>query len=192
MIPTEDQAKQLWDKYGLPEAKRRHVALVAKVARFLATKCQNSPPKADQPLAEKLKIDEPLLIAGALLHDIDKNIPKRLGEEHPDTGVRILREEGMEEVAELVKTHPLHAILDPKIAPKTWEEKLLYLSDKMVKQEIITVDERFRLWRSEPLPKEAYALLDACYPKVKALEKETFSFIGIEPIDVGKLNRFDR
>lgn len=177
MIPTEDQAKQLWEKYQLPEGKRRHVALVAKVAKFLA----------EQLRTKNYELKTNLLIAAALLHDIDKNIPKLPGEEHPDTGVRILREEGMEEVAELVKTHSLHSILDPAISPKTWEEKLLYLSDKMVKQEIITVDERFRLWRNEPLPKEAYAILDACHPKVKALEKELFSLIGIEPKDVGKL-----
>lgn len=179
MIPSEDQVKQLWDKYGLPEGKRRHVGLVAKVTKYLATKlkAQNS----------KLKINEKLLIAAALLHDIDKNIPKLPGEEHPDTGVRILREEGMGEVAKLVRTHSLQAILNPSLSPKTWEEKLLYLSDKMVKQEIITVDERFTLWRSENLPKEAYAILDTYYPKVKALEKEIFSLIGIEPKDVGKL-----
>ncbi|MBI4066383.1 HDIG domain-containing protein, partial [Candidatus Gottesmanbacteria bacterium] len=94
MIPAEDQVMQLWDKYDLPEGKRRHVKLVANVARLLAT---------------KLKINEPLLTAGALLHDIDKNVPKLPGERHPDAGVRILQEEGMGEVASLVKTHPLHA-----------------------------------------------------------------------------------
>jgi len=141
MIPTEDEAKTLWDKYNLPEYKRRHVALVAKVAGFIAT-------KFDQ-LGKFDKLDKPLLVAGALLHDIDKNIPKLPGEQHPDTGVRILRKEGMDEVADLVKTHPLHAILDPKITPKTWEEQILFLADKMVKLEIITVDQRFDLWRAE-------------------------------------------
>ena len=166
MIPTEDHAKKLWDKYNLPEGKRRHVELVAKVAKYLAA---------------NLKINEKLLIAGALLHDIDKNILKLPGEKHPDAAVRILREEGMGEVADLVKTHSVHAIADPTIAPKTWEEKLLFLADKMVKQDVIGVDARFRLWNDEHLPKDQQIILDAAYPKVKKLEKEVFDLIGVDP-----------
>ncbi len=179
MIPTEDQCKQLWEKYKLPEYKRRHVVLVAKVARFLTKQLKIK--------ILNFKVDEKLLNAGALLHDIDKNIPKLPGEQHPDTAVRILCEEGMEEVATLVKTHPLHAILDPVITPKTWEEKLLYLADKMVKQEIITVDKRFALWNDEHLHLDTQATLDAAYPKVKDLEKEIFGSIGLHPDDVAKL-----
>lgn len=174
MIPTEVQAKSLWDKYQLPENKRRHVELVAKVARFLASKI-NEP------------INLPLLIAGALLHDIDKNAEKLSGERHPDAAVRILKEEGTPEVANLVKTHPLHAILDPSIAPKSWEEKLLYLSDKMVKFEIITVDERFKLWNDEHLPPPEQDILNRAYPKAKELEEEIFHLMRIKPNDVAKL-----
>ncbi|MBI5619757.1 HDIG domain-containing protein, partial [Candidatus Gottesmanbacteria bacterium] len=131
MIPTQTQAKALWDKYHLPQQKRLHVTLVAEVAVGLARQCQM--PNA------KCQINEQLLLAGALLHDIDKNAAKLPGEQHPDTAVRILNTEGMEEVAALVKAHPLHAILDPLTAPKTWEEKILFLADKMVKYKIIGV-----------------------------------------------------
>lgn len=178
MIPTGEQAKALWDKYRLSERKRRHVELVARVAKFLAQRINQL---TNQP------INQPLLLAGALLHDVDKNADQLPGERHPDTAVRILKEEGMEEVAALVKTHPLHAILDPSIFPKTWEEKLLFLADKMVKDDIITVDERFRLWNEEHLPAEEQKVLDASYPKVKALEQEIFSALGIFPLDVAVL-----
>lgn len=157
MIPTEKQAKALWDKYHLPETKRIHVTLVSSVAIAFAKKIQY--------------VNIPLLRAAALLHDIDKAIAKNPGEQHPDTAVRILKEEGMDEVAGVVKTHSLHAILVPSIAPKTIEEKLLYLADKMVKYEIIGVDKRFALWRSEDLTDEAISILDRAYPKVKQLEK---------------------
>lgn len=179
MIPTEKQAKALWEKYLVPQYKRRHMTLVAKVAKFFATQCkmQNS----------KFKINEELLTAAALLHDIDKNILYRPGEQHPDAGVRILRDEGMEEVAALVATHPLHAILDPTLTPTTWEEKLLFLADKMVKQEILTVDKRFELWRNEGLPAEAQTLLQKSYPKVKELEREVLDIIGITPDEVSNI-----
>lgn len=178
MIPDEPQIKQLWDKYQLPDKKRLHVALVAKVALFLAKELRSK--------NENVRINDELLLAASLLHDIDKNAPKLSGEQHPDAGVRILRQEGMEEVAGLIKTHPVHAILDPKIAPKTIEEKLLFLADKMVKFEILTVDNRFALWNAEHLPQKEQKTLDQCYPKVKALEKEIFDVIAIPPEEVAR------
>ncbi len=172
MIPTDEQVKALWNKYNLPRQKRTHVAFVARVAMFFATKFQ---------------VNKKLLLAAALLHDIDKNIPNFSGERHPDTAVRILKEEGMDEVAAIVKTHPLHAILDPSIVPKTLEEKILYLSDKMVKYDIVGVDGRFALWRAEKLPSEARALLEHAYPKVKDLEQEIFSLAAVTQEDIAKL-----
>jgi hypothetical protein len=171
MIPQEYQAKELWGKYSLPEGKQTHLFLVAAVAKFLAEQLLRKDPK--------LSIDIPLLVAAALLHDIDKNIPKLPGEQHPDAAVRVLKEEGMEEVAELVRNHPLHCINNPETAPKSWEEKILFLSDKMVKYEIITVDKRFDLWRNESIPEEGRAQLERAYPKVKELEQEIFSKSGL-------------
>jgi putative nucleotidyltransferase with HDIG domain len=171
MIPTTSQAKALWEKYRMPATKRIHVSLVASVSMFFATKFQ---------------VNKKLLLAAALLHDIDKGAPPKGGERHPDTAVRILREEGMSEVADLVKTHPLHSILDASIAPKTWEEKLLYLADKMVKYDIVGVDRRFDLWNEEHLPSKEQEILDACYPKVKKLEQEVFKLARISLDDILK------
>jgi putative nucleotidyltransferase with HDIG domain len=172
MVPTKSQAEMLWAKYHMPDNKRIHVSLVARVAMFFAT---------------KFPVDKKLLLAAALLHDIDKGAPPKGGERHPDTAVRILREENMNEVADVVKTHPLHAILDPVIMPKTWEEKLLFLADKMVKYEILTVDKRFDLWRAEDLSTDARKILEDSYPKVKQLEGEILTIIDILPIDVAFL-----
>lgn len=167
MVPTEEQAKQLWERYWLPEKKRIHVTQVAKVAMFLAPKFQ---------------VDTKLLLAAALLHDIDKAV----GGSHPEQAVAILQKEGMGEVAEVVKTHSLHSILDPAISPKTWEQKLLYLSDKMVKYDIVGVNQRFALWRAEQLPPGAREMLDASYPKVKELEQEVFRLARMSPDDILK------
>lgn len=179
MIPTEEQAKKLWDKYQLPDKKRLHVSLVARVAMFLAGRWEKKYGSGN--------VNKQLLLAAALLHDIDKAIPRAPGEQHPDTAVRVLQEEGADEVAAVVKRHPLHAILDPEIAPQTIEEKFLYLSDKMVKFKIIDVDRRFQLWRDEQLPFEARETLERCYPKVKLLEQEILSAIDLIPSDVAKL-----
>lgn len=180
MIPTSDQAKKLWDIYNLPERKRIHVQLVCDVALFLSTKLMVS--------NSHVVINTPLLEVGALLHDIDKAIPRLPGEFHPQTGVRVLKEQGYDEVAELIKYHSVQYIEDSETAPKTLEEKLLFLADKMVKQEVITVDKRFDLWFAEDdLPESQKEMLRRVYPKVKLLEKEIFDTIGIKPQDVGQL-----
>jgi len=178
MIPTDKQIQSLWQKYQFPPEKRIHVRLVDKVALFLAGKIIQK---------THANINKELLHAAALTHDIDKNAPKLPGEHHPDACVRILKEEGMEEVAQIVAKHPLHVILDPAISPSSWEEKLLFLADKMVKYEILTVDKRFDLWRTESLPPEARKILDDSYPKVKKLEAEIATLIGVLPADVAKL-----
>lgn len=172
MIPTHDQIMALWDLYELPDYKRVHMGLVEKVAIFFAKR-----------LTQKagVMVNTHLLSAAALLHDIDKAIPKGVGEHHPDTAVRVLREVGMGVVADLVRTHSLSAILDEHISPKTWEEKILFLSDKMVKREIVGVDKRFQLWRAEHLPPIAMRQLDESYPLVKALEKEICDMVQIDP-----------
>lgn len=179
MIPNQQQIQNLWDTHHLPPEKRVHSLKVAKLAVWLAHSYQEVHPE--------IHIDTHLLEAAALLHDIDKKAVKKEDEHHPDAGVRILTEAGMQEVADIVRTHPLHAILDQNIAPRTIEEKLLYLSDKMVKYEIITVDARFNLWRSEDLPPQGRVTLEAAYPIVKALEREIFTIIKREPNQAGML-----
>ncbi|MEK7533056.1 MAG: HD domain-containing protein [Patescibacteria group bacterium] len=179
MIPSYDQIQTLWNTHALPQNKQKHCRLVAQTALWFARQ-----------LVQKnltLSIDTRLLEAAALVHDIDKMAQKKSNEHHPDAAVRILRESGYDEVADLVRTHPLHAILDQSITPKTWEQKLLYLSDKMVKYTIITVDARFALWSRENLPEQVLHEMNAAYPKVKALEKEICTAINVLPRDVARL-----
>jgi len=179
MIPTDDQIAALWNIHALPLYKQNHCILVARVAVWFANQLTC--------MGAVSKIDIPVLKAASLLHDIDKMAQKQESEHHPDAGVRILTLAGFFEVADIVRTHPLHAILDQNISPKTWEEKILYLSDKMTKHSIITVDERFALWRAEQLPIEAMRILDTTYPKVKELEKEICGMIHVKPNDVAAL-----
>lgn len=179
MIPTTRQIKKLWDMHRLPAYKRSHCQVVARLALWFARQLKKRDPA--------LIINTRLLNAAALLHDLDKMAQKQPNEHHPDAVVRILRAGDFHAVADLVRTHPLHAILDQSIAPKTWEQKLLYLADKMVKHTIITVDERFVLWRSEKPPPEIERQLDEAYPKVKALEKEICTGLCIAPQDVARL-----
>ena len=167
MIPDEKTVKGLWDRYHLPPYKRIHCETVGKVALMIAKMTRGE------------KVNEHLLVASALLHDIDKNIEKLAGEQHPDTGVRVLKQEGMDEVAEVIRTHPLHMICDSNQAFWTIEQKILFLADKMTKQNIIGLEKRFGLWRSEDDDDASHRILDASYPKVVALRDEILQLAGI-------------
>lgn len=147
--------------------------MVAKVALILAQK-NNA-------------VNEQLLYAAALLHDIDKNIQKLKGERHPDAGVRVLEQEGMNEVAEVIRTHPLHMILDEKAGPRTIEQQLLFIADKMTKQNFIGLEKRFQLWRTEDKDEISQRILEASYPKVIALRDEILGTAGITEEDIAKL-----
>lgn len=205
MIPSRKECYLLLKKYRFPDRKLRHVELVAEVSRFLAEKLNSVILRARErsERVEKLKVERsrlsasrriartislPLLEAAALLHDIDKGIPGA-GETHPKEGVAILRREGYEELADLVAKHSLPAILDDEIKPKTWEEKILFLADKMAKDQVMTVDQRFQLWRDEHIS-ELDKVLDKTYAKVKMLEKEIFTIVGIRPDEVARKLQF--
>lgn len=178
-MPTNLQINELWKVHGLPHNKQLHCTLVARVSVWFARRLMD--------VRSDVHIDIALLTAAALLHDIDKMARKKKGEHHPDAGVRILRKAGFPQVADLIRTHPLHSILDQTISPTTWEQKILYLSDKMIKHTVITVDERFALWREESLPEDAVRVLDMTYPKVKALESELCALIRVDPKDIASL-----
>lgn len=176
MIPTRQQCLLLFDRFKLPSTKRIHVEEVARVAVYLAQK-----------LSVKGEIVNVTLVeAAALLHDIDKNIPKQAGERHPDAAVRVLQEMNYAEVAHIVAKHSVHCILNPDTAPKTWEEKLVFLADKMVKHELIGVEHRFKLWLAEQLPETAIAELTQALPKVRLLEQEVYRLVGITFVDMQK------
>ena len=164
MIPDDENIPMLWDKYKLPPYKRIHCAMVRKIAVRIAKAINKKNPNHP--------VNEGILNASALLHDIDKNIEKLPGEHHPDAGVRILREEGMDEVAEVIRTHPLHMICQDSTAPETIEQQILFIADKMTKQDVIGMEKRFELWRHEDTDERSQHVLEQSYPKVLRLRDD--------------------
>lgn len=175
MIPSYEECLNLLSKYSFPKEKIKHVRLVAGIAKYFAQKITEKRPG--------VIINSRLLEAASLLHDIDKNIPKREGEKHPMTGARILTSEGCGEVSEVVLKHDIESFLDTKRSPKTWEEKILVLADKMAKNEIVTVGERYKLWYEENIA-EQNKILDETYPFMKKLETFVFGIIGMTSDEV--------
>ncbi len=54
-----------------------------------------------------------------------------------------LKDKGQEQLAEIASRHMIYGVLDEARRPNTWEEKLVYLADKLVeKNSIVSIDER--------------------------------------------------
>jgi HD superfamily phosphodiesterase len=182
MIPSDDQILKLWDTYDLPSRKRIHCSFVTRLSDFIAQKMREKNPE--------LVLNTRCIHAAAMLHDIDKNVPKHEGETHPDAGVRVLKEQGMEEITHIVLTHPLHAILDQAICPRTLEEKIVFCADKMVKDDVIGLEKRFELWRNEAVPDEQQTIVCDALPLTKSLLHELEQLTGLDLNDIDQLRNF--
>jgi putative nucleotidyltransferase with HDIG domain len=80
-------------------------------------------------------LDLELIIAAALLHDMTKGT-----REHAKTGAQIVRQYGYDEVAEIIE---YHMDIDSTNNDEITEAHVLYLADKLVKEEqVVTLDER--------------------------------------------------
>ncbi len=116
---------------------------------------------------------------GGLLHDLAKLWPDK----HVDHGLAAcnwLKEKGQEQLAEIASRHMIFEILHEERKPRTWEEKLVYLADKMIeKNAIVSVDERIAglktRYRMEP------ELVQRAYPLMMELQQEVCSAAGVEP-----------
>jgi putative nucleotidyltransferase with HDIG domain len=86
--------------------------------------------------AASVPVDPILAHRGGLLHDLAKlkslqrPPDQRLG--HAEFASMILKDMGEPILAEIARRHPLFCLNQPALAPRSWEEKLVYFSDKLV------------------------------------------------------------
>ena len=93
-----------------------------------------------------LSVDPLLAQRGGLLHDLAKlsaKRPENRGANHAILAAQILAERGLSELAEIARRHQLGNLGDPILAPRTWEEKLVNLADKLAEgPRLVTPQER--------------------------------------------------
>lgn len=125
-IPTLDECWQILNEAGVDERIKDHCCTVAYRALDLVNKLNNA----------GAGLDENLILAGALLHDIARREP-----DHALAGARLLETRGYPLVAAVVSTH-----MDIEVSgehPLT-EAEVVYYVDKTVKgNTLISIDDRF-------------------------------------------------
>jgi putative nucleotidyltransferase with HDIG domain len=177
MVPTEQECREILQKFEVPGNIIEHSRMVEKISAFLAEK-----------LIEKgQKINLELVKAAALLHDIDKIQSLKNYKNHGKIAHDFLKDK-YPELARIILVHLMESPLNGDL--KTWEEKLVYYADKRVTHgNIVTIDERLEYAKKRygSLSKEIMNNILESEPLLREIENDIFKNIDIEPDDIQKL-----
>lgn len=143
----------LYQTYNVPNNIIAHMKKTAEMAETL------------KPRLEEKKLDWDLIKKAALLHDMLRT--ERL---HALKGADALRKEGYYEIAELVEQH--HDLEIKEDAPLTEAEILFYADARIMEDQIVSVEERYRASYMKCRCAEAYKKHEALYRKAKMIEKK--------------------
>lgn len=135
------------------------------------------------------RLNEDLVCAGALLHDIAKDISLKTGENHAHVGAALLERWGFRAVAAIVRDH---IYLDERLLEAPFSESVVVnYADKRVKHdEIVTLDARFAdLLARYGNTIERKTLLKRRWELYKVLERKLFAHTPILPEDLADETR---
>lgn len=163
-LPDLEESLGILRDHKVPKNVVEHSATVAAVGFFLAER-----------LREKSVPVDPLLVhRGGLLHDLDKIWSLKEGNDHGERAAEILEKLGYPKLGEIAKRHVLH----PERLPRTWEEKLVFLADKLVEgKEVVGIRRRLSaLLRRYPGFREE---IRAGASFISSLQNEVLSALGL-------------
>jgi len=126
---------------------------------------------------------------GALLHDLSKLAAA--GYAHHGEAAAVWLEAHQQPVlAWIARRHMLFGLLDPREAPQSWEEKIVYYADKLMEgSRLVDVPARLRALQQR-YGTITPAKLEQLIPALKALETELCTPLGLTPD--GLLERLQR
>ncbi len=164
MTKLSTKAESLYRRYRYPDWLEAHSRVVGAIAEALVgARRRGAPP-----------IDAEGAVLAAYLHDIGRS-PLLAGDErdHNILSGLVLAAEGLDACVEPARRHAIYTVLHAELAPRTAEEKLVYVADRRGGQRVEEIDERARdtVRRN---PKYA-AEIERAIPLAKAIEREVFS-----------------
>ena len=145
-VPGRTEAAALFLSVGPSPKLERHSRAVAEIAAWLAARIS----------ARGTSVDRRLVESAALLHDLDKAIPRghRLRRlPHGEGSAAWLREHRREELAPIVANHPVTCLADADFGSGSWsgfeslEAAIVSYADKRARQRLLPMDARFAIWR---------------------------------------------
>ena len=176
-IPNPEECLLLLQRYGVPPNVVEHSRKVHRVAMFLCRELNLQDEGLDPGLVE----------AASLLHDIAKVASFKTGENHSQAGARLLREQGFDGVAEIVRQH---VVLDSGLDHgRITEAALVNYADKRVQHtRVVSLAERFQDLRERyGKTPEARDWLNSMEEQNRLLEAKIFQRIPILPESLARI-----
>jgi metal-dependent HD superfamily phosphatase/phosphodiesterase len=161
------KAEVFYRRYRYPDWLETHSRIVGAVAEALvAGRRRGAPP-----------IDADTVILAAYLHDVGRS-PLLGGDarDHNVLSALVLAAEGLDACVEPARRHAIYTVLDPALAPRTIEEKLVYVADRRGGQAVEPLEVRAKD-TARRNPKYAAEIARAV-PLAEALEREVFGDVS--------------
>jgi putative nucleotidyltransferase with HDIG domain len=181
VIPDISSCIDLMEKYRMLDNIRHHSIVVARIADILVTELARH---------NKLPFPErPLVLAGALLHDIAKTPCLKSDCEHAAHGAAICREHGYMDIAKIVEEHVILKDFDPdryEGGGFTAAEIVYYADKRVTHKRIVSLSQRLEyiLGHYGRNDEKRCALIYENFKRCLHLEKALFSFL---PFPTGKI-----
>lgn len=168
-LPGWTQAQGWLTEQKAPASLQLHTQAVSAAAYQMAVWMQSAGEPVNPLLAQR----------GAMLHDLVK--VSTLHDKHTNHGeaaAQILTERGYPVLAEIARRHILTNLLDPNLAPRTWEEKIVFMADKLMDgSHLVTLDQRINALSRRY--SRFSAGIQACQAPLRTLQKELCAHMRI-------------
>jgi hypothetical protein len=164
------KAEAYFKRYRYPDWLETHSRVVGAIAEALVAARRRG----------AAKIDPDAVAFAAYLHDIGRS-PLLAGDprDHNILSGLVLAAEGEGACVELARRHAIYTVLDPDLAPRTAEEKLVYVADRRGGQSVEPLEMRAQD-TARRNPKYAAEIARAI-PLAKAIEREVFADVSFGP-----------
>jgi uncharacterized protein len=176
-VPTRLQCLRLQQRMHMPMHIQNHCRQVCRVAMALANAGNGHWPRLDQSLIQ----------AAALLHDITKSRSFITGENHAATGEKLLKNMGYVRIGAIVGQHV--KLRYAAGAPAIGEAHIINYADKRVLHDrIVSLDERMHyiLARYGHAPWQRQRL-HAIWEETRSIESRIWADTGYHPDDLLRL-----
>lgn len=172
--PSLARCKDWLADWQVPDNVRRHTEKTAWLAYALAVKLREA----------GVVVDPILTHRGGLLHDLDKICTLTKTGRHGMDGADYVQARGFSRVADIIRNHVMHTILEPTARRWSWESKLVFFCDKLVEGDRL-VPFPVRLEALKARYPDYRRVLSRAAPAVFALSDEICSILSMP--DHGKL-----
>ena len=184
-IPDEASCRELMDRYSMLPNIVRHSYRVCQIALFVARGLNR----------QGAMLNQELIIAGSLLHDITKTRNLHTKENHSETGRDLLIGLGMPEVADIVARHVRLGLdnRDENSIGQISEAHIVNYSDKRVMHEtVVSLEDRMEdlIVRYAKTP-EARERIGALRELTFRLEDQIFGWLDFPPSTLDLFNTID-